>query len=36
MKDTVLDRDFRVLMLKIGYTESEMRELFLGGNYDNY
>jgi len=29
MKDTVLDVNFRVLLLKVGYTESDMRMLFL-------
>lgn len=33
MKNTVMDRAFRVMMLKIGYTESDIRDAFLRGNY---
>lgn len=31
MKDTVLNSAFRVLMLKLRYTESDMREAYLRG-----
>jgi hypothetical protein len=29
MKDTVLNIKYRVMLLKLGYTESDMRALFL-------
>ena len=28
MKDTVLDRNFRVMMLKMGYTVNDMRDAY--------
>jgi len=37
MNGTVMDRAFRVMMLKMGYTESDMRVAFLvlfRGNHD--
>lgn len=36
MKDTVLDRDLRVMMLKMGYTANDMRDAYIRGNYDHY
>ena len=33
MKDTVMDKAFRIILLKIGYTESDIREAFFGGNH---
>ena len=34
MKDTILDPKFRSLMVKMGYTASDMRYIYLLGDYD--